>query len=120
VARSGSLLPRLLGVAVALAVALGGVLLADSESKAVHSVEGRFEFVEVDSDDLEALKEWAEGTCRGWTVQNLASALEVDPTMEAVVAHISRGLPAESRQVVIEACELELNRAATGEPPLES
>ena len=108
---------RVAPLTVALAIILGFIFLINNTNKAGPGVKRRVEYVKVDVNDPTALRQWAEGTCRGWTVQGLASALEIDATMDAIVARLSTNLPSKSRQIVREACELELNRSLTGEKP---
>jgi len=42
----------------------------------------------VDKDDGPAMRQWAELTCRGWTVETLAVELGVQPTLAAVSARL--------------------------------
>lgn len=44
---------------------------------------------QVDSNDLPALEAWASQMCQGVNVFQLATALEVEPTMTAVVASLT-------------------------------
>lgn len=82
---------------------------ANSSNQQDHGQQ-RSEFVEVKPKDVAALRDWATRWCRGWTVSDLAAALKVEPTRDAVVGYLSEGLKGEARQVVIEVCERELAR----------
>jgi len=68
----------------------------------------RVTFHEVSPNDLPALEEWARLRCKGNSVKKLASALEIEPRLEVVVAHIARGLPPDSQAVVEKVCKAEL------------
>ncbi len=70
--------------------------------------------VEVDTNDLQAMSRWARGACRGWTVEKMAAAAGVEPTMEAVLEHVSEGFPAPASRVVKKVCEYELTQTANG------
>ena len=70
----------------------------------------RYEIEVLDSTDAVAMKEWAQQMCRGATVVGLASALGVEPTMEAVVGYLSKGHTGDAQKAVVETCERELKR----------
>lgn len=67
---------------------------------------------EVETGDLQAMSRWARRMCRGWTVEQMATAAGVEPTMESVLAELSDGFPAPAKRVVRKVCEYELKRAA--------
>lgn len=72
----------------------------------------------IDPDDLEAMREWAVGMCRGCTVSELAADLGVAAERSAVLEHLTRGFEsAATREVVREACEQELAKAEAGGRP---
>jgi hypothetical protein len=56
------------------------------------------------------VERWTEGTCKGWTLGDLAESLGVEPTMEAVVSFLSRGFPSQAKSIVWEFCERELGQ----------
>jgi hypothetical protein len=72
--------------------------------------QGAVEFWTVESGDLEGLKKWTELRCRGWSLRDLASSLNVDVTVDAVTDRLARNLPPKSRRVVIDACKRELEK----------
>lgn len=45
-----------------------------------------FEFTTVDPCDVDAVREWAELRCKGWTLERLAASVGVEPSIEAVGA----------------------------------
>lgn len=61
----------------------------------------------VDDSDVRGLARWAE-LCRGRTVDELAEELKVEPTINAIVARLTAGLPERSRSVVADVCRREL------------
>jgi hypothetical protein len=82
-----------------------------NKSREGRHVERRIEFHEVRPDDLPAVEEWARLRCKGNSVEKLASAFDLEPRLDIVIAHIARGLPPKSRAVVEEVCEAELKRS---------
>lgn len=69
----------------------------------------------IDHSEGAALRRWAELTCRGWTIRDLAKELGVEPTFEAIAQRLARGMPLESQAIVIRVCEKELRRSERGE-----
>jgi hypothetical protein len=65
---------------------------------------GRIQIEEVDSQDAAALGAWAESVCQGWTVSDLAAILKVEPTIDGILAYLSRGLDGDAKQAVIDGC----------------
>jgi hypothetical protein len=65
---------------------------------------------EVDPTNSDQVREWAELTCRGWTLAELAKSVDVEPTLDAVAWFFSRGFPSETKAVVREVCERELGQ----------
>lgn len=63
----------------------------------------------VDDSDADGLARWAE-LCRGRTVDDLAAELNVEPTINAIIARLTLGLPENGRKVVADVCKRELNR----------
>lgn len=72
--------------------------------------------VEVDSQDIPALKDWAERLCRGWTVQGLASFFGIEATEDAIANYLSEGLEGHARDAVVDACRRELARTGEAKP----
>jgi len=99
----------LIGVSFGMAFSFAG--LGELMEEGQQSKSYRTELVSVDSHDLAALREWARLTCRGRTVAVMAASLEVEPTMEAILGFLSKGLPEESQLAVREVCERELIQA---------
>lgn len=99
-------------LSVLAAIGLLGVVfcgrIAMAEERHGESSAARYEFVEVKPDDIDSLRSWAEGRCRGWTLDRMASMLGVEPTMAAVVAALTVGLDGDGERVVAETCEREL------------
>lgn len=60
--------------------------------------------------DVAAQKEWARRRCRAWTVESFAASLGLEPSMDAVLQHLTKGLPPESKRAVEEICREELTR----------
>lgn len=71
--------------------------------------------INVDVNDPAAMTRWAHGMCRNQSVEHLASVYNVEPTLTAVVAEISRYFPDKTRQVVVKACEAELSKTEARE-----
>lgn len=88
---------------VYISVAGGGASMNKRESREVR-------LAEVDTDNLQAMSRWARRMCRGWTVEQMATAAGVEPTMESVLAELSEGFPAPASRVVRKVCEYELTR----------
>lgn len=104
-------------LAVLILVVIGVIWAAKHKgSGGSHHEAQRVEFREVRPNDLAALEDWARQRCRGNSVEKLASALGLEPRLDVVVAHIARGLPAESRTLVEEVCRAELGRSAKRKP----
>lgn len=61
----------------------------------------------VNDSDTDGLARWAE-LCRGRTVDDLAAALKVEPTIDAIIARLTVGLPEKGRKVVADVCRREL------------
>lgn len=64
----------------------------------------------IGKNDVAGQREWARGICRGYTVDTIAEVFGFEPTMDAVLKSVARGLPAKSRRVVEETCREELIR----------
>lgn len=97
------------GVLVLVAFLGAGLALASKQSD--HSdrgIERKVEFFEVRPDDLAAVEEWALLRCRGNSVEKLAAAHDIEPTLTAVTAFMTRGLPDDSRALVERVCREEL------------
>jgi len=72
-----------------------------------------YEFVSIDPHDVDAIREWAELRCQGWTLERLAASVGVEPSFEAVGAYLSRSLPPETSKIVIEVCKRDLRSEKT-------
>jgi hypothetical protein len=60
----------------------------------------------IDPDNPLELRDWARLTCRGGTISDLATNLGVEPSIDAVVESLGRGLSAEQLLAVQEGCEV--------------
>jgi hypothetical protein len=58
--------------------------------------DNKYEFARVDPHDFDAVREWAKLRCKRWTLERLASFVGAHPTLEAVSAYLSRGLPEDA------------------------
>jgi hypothetical protein len=97
-------------------VLLSQGLACNSKNETSTAKHRTVEFSTVDPNDLKGLKEWAELRCRGWSLGDLASSLDVEPTVDAVTSRLARNLPPRSRRVVIEACKRELEETESKGP----
>ena len=68
----------------------------------------------VEAGDLAAVNEWIALRCRGRTVAELSTQLEVEPSMDAVVRRLIRSIKEPDRAAAAKLCELELNRVTGG------
>jgi hypothetical protein len=106
----------LTAVGALFAVALGLFFTIGGQSGAEDAMAKRIELTVIDNEDVGELRDWAQRFCRGWTVKSLAADLGVDARMDVVTGAVAKGLPSESRRVVVEVCERELNRSTKGAP----
>lgn len=101
----------LFGIMTLVLLGVGGVILThiidghDGPEKS----EVRYWARMVDDSDAQGLARWAE-LCRGRTVHELAAELKVEPTVSAIIARLTVGLPERSRKVVADVCRRELQR----------
>jgi hypothetical protein len=96
-----------------LAVLVIGVLFVASEAPHKKVREASMEeskLVGVDTKNPKAMARWAHGTCRGQTIEHLASLYGVEPTLSAVAQRLSQHFPDEVRPIVARACEVELKK----------
>jgi hypothetical protein len=73
-------------------------------------VEHSTHFGSVDPGDLAAMRAWAEMFATGETVESVAARREVEPTMDAVLAGVTHGMTAETREAVAEVFRRELEK----------
>jgi len=68
----------------------------------------------VDSEDLEAVKDWAHGMCRGVEIDRTAKRLKVEPTIGMVVKALIGNVSDNPKiqKAAQQACERELRRAS--------
>jgi hypothetical protein len=105
------ILAMISGLIVALAIAIGVVLIEHGgSSETPHRVAV---LNPVEPGDLAAVKLWAELKCRGRTIGQLSEVYGVEPTMEAVVQRVIRGIPRQSRDAAAKLCEREVRRSET-------
>jgi hypothetical protein len=105
--------PPVRTVVILALVAVGTVVVLFSGDMAAssgetHNSRPKSELVEVDPQDVVGLEAWAERWCKGWTVPDLAAALRVEATIDAIEDYLSEGLTGEARNAVINACRREL------------
>lgn len=99
-----------LGAMTLAVLGVAGVVLAHMADghDAAKSRKTRYVARMVDDSDIDGLARWAE-LCRGRTVDDLAAALKVEPSIDAIIARLAVGLPKRSRKVVAGVCRRELN-----------
>lgn len=59
---------------------------------------------EIDSTDKVALQSWARDVCQGLNIDTAAEALNVEPTVDAVVGALTDSLPRDIRKEVAKVC----------------
>jgi hypothetical protein len=103
-----------------LLVALGGSVhptpmqqAVSAEGTDTHMTQGSWSGGFVDSEDLEAMKDWAHGMCRGVEIDRTAKRLKVEPTIEAVATALIGNVSdnPKIRKAAQQVCERELRRA---------
>lgn len=85
-----------------------GVLVGSHAGGKVVPKKEWVEVEQVDNSDLVSVEEWAKGICRGVSVKEAAEALNVDPTLSAVVNDLTESLPESTRRRAAEICRAEL------------
>lgn len=93
-------------IGLGLSYANGDMPSDQTDSQAFHTAEARA----LDLTSPAEVREWAERTCKGWTLAALARSLNVEPSIDAVVAFLSNGFPRQARAIVQEVCTRELSR----------
>jgi hypothetical protein len=68
---------------------------------------------QVDGDDVDAVSRWASEICRNASIEDIASALKVEPILSAVFDALASGLPDKSREAVEKICTAELTKVST-------
>jgi hypothetical protein len=72
----------------------------------------RNHFGSVDPGDIAAMRAWAEIFATGESVESVAARIQVEPTMDAVVAEVTHGMTAETREAVAEVFRQEFEQTA--------
>jgi len=67
----------------------------------------------VDTNDFEAIKDWAQGMCQGLEIEKIAAELGTKPSIAAVAAALTSNLPEAAGAVALQTCEEELAKANT-------
>lgn len=92
---------------------LAVVIFSDSEKGAASAGEmsQRTHVTRFDPNDSARIQEWALGICKNRTVAEVAAPLGIPARIEDVVAFLTKGLGGESKKIVREICEKELQGA---------
>lgn len=98
------------GTMTFILLGVGGVILIHivNGQKDPENIKTRYVAHMVDDSDTDGLARLAE-LCRGRTVDDLAAELKVEPTIDAIIARLTVGLPEKSRNVVADVSRRELN-----------
>jgi len=103
------------GAMTLILLGVGGVILTHiiTGHGGSENTKARYVAHIVDDSDTDGLARWAE-LCRGRTVDDLAADLKVEPTINAIIARLTVGLPEKSRDVVADVCRRELKPKRPG------
>lgn len=97
-----------LGVTIALLVGIGVALIDYHDNQAPRR---KSVLTPLQSGDLATTKAYVVLRTRGRTITELAHQFDVQPTMDAVVNLITRGVSVDLRETAKRLCERELNRS---------
>lgn len=79
--------------------------MAEDNGSGSPQIQARF----IDPSDRAELTRWAEKMSRGEDLEKFAARLGVAPSLDAVVAAVTKGLSADAREVVSDAFRKELS-----------